>query len=215
MEDTCIVITGLIKREYMEHLKQTYINIKNKIISTWEDQNKDLIKELESMGFIVILNSYPEHKNSTNYQSKCIKEGCIKAKELGFKYVGRMRSDICCNDMPLFIDAISHLYKEKICCLSGIWRPTTGYYILDVLLFGDVNSLIKLVFNEQKKEDSRFVEKYWLESYIGKTDLDIADIKEHFNFCLIHARNKNITMFWRNHNVELIRNYCNGDFILL
>jgi hypothetical protein len=215
MTDTCIVITGLLKEEYMEHLERTYINIKNKILSTWEDQDKVLIEKLKSLNFIVVLNDYPSYKNQTNYQTKCIREGCLKAKELGFKYVGRMRTDLCCNNMPLFISSTRHLYIDKLCCPSGIWRPHTGYYIMEIPLFGEVEKLILWSHKEQEQTDTRFVEQYLLENYIGKSNLTLEDIKEHFNFCLTEARNNGITMFWRNHSIEIINRYCSGDFIRL
>ena len=67
-ENTCFVITGLIDEEYTPFLIESYKDINHKIVSTWYDQDKIQLDILESNGFILVLNTYPTYKNSTNFQ---------------------------------------------------------------------------------------------------------------------------------------------------
>jgi len=93
INDVCIIITGLIIPGYINELINTYKNIKNKIISTWIDQDSSLINTLRENGFIILLNDYPQRKSTFNFQFTQMKFGILKAKELGFKYVLRFRTD--------------------------------------------------------------------------------------------------------------------------
>jgi hypothetical protein len=92
-DDVCIIITGLLKPEYIDSLIFIYRNIKNKIISTWNDENIDFLNKLKQNNFIIILNEKPKIMHGYIYQSLHITNGCLKAKEMGFKYVLRFRSD--------------------------------------------------------------------------------------------------------------------------
>ena len=46
MEDTCFVIFGLLEDIYVDQLINCYADIKDKIISTWKDQDPTLLKIL-------------------------------------------------------------------------------------------------------------------------------------------------------------------------
>lgn len=93
VDDICIIITGLVIPSYIDEIINTYKNIKNKIISTWFDQDSNLINILKDHGFIVLLNNYPQTRASFNYQFTQIKNGILKAKQMGFKYIIRFRTD--------------------------------------------------------------------------------------------------------------------------
>ena len=93
INDVCIIITGKIVPQYINEIINTYKNIKNKIISTWIDQDSSLVNTLYENGFIIVLNNYPERKTTFNFQFTQMKYGILKAKELGFKYVLKFRTD--------------------------------------------------------------------------------------------------------------------------
>jgi hypothetical protein len=93
INDVCIIITGKIIPVYINEIINTYKNIKNKIISTWIDQDSSLINTLYENGFIIVLNNYPERNATFNFQFTQMKYGILKAKELGFKYVLKFRTD--------------------------------------------------------------------------------------------------------------------------
>ena len=87
--DTCFVITGLIEEEYIPSLIKSYEKISHKIISTWINQDENLIQILRTNGFIIVQDNCPIINKQTNYQSKAIHNGCLIAQELGYKYVIR------------------------------------------------------------------------------------------------------------------------------
>uniref|UniRef100_A0A6C0JPN3 Uncharacterized protein n=1 Tax=viral metagenome TaxID=1070528 RepID=A0A6C0JPN3_9ZZZZ len=93
VNDVCLIITGLIQPDYINDLIHMYKNINTKIVSTWFDQDKHLLTSLKENGFIILLNKYPSE--SYMYQSTQIKNALLKAKELGFKYTLRTRTDLC------------------------------------------------------------------------------------------------------------------------
>lgn len=98
VNDICIIITGLIRNEYIGELVNMYKNIHNKIISTWIDQDKLLLNILEKNGFTILLNEYPRRITSVNCQNTQVKFALLKAKELGFKFASRFRTDMYIKD---------------------------------------------------------------------------------------------------------------------
>ena len=211
MDDTCVVITGILRDEFIQPLINMYKEVPHKIISTWKDQPH--IDELKNNGFIIRLNDYPSYRNCTNYQTVNIREGCLLAKSLGFSYVIRMRTDLICNDVVKFMGYIKHLYKEKITVLGFI--QTSLLYIIDFFVAGPTNEIL-LVFNEEQKEgDGRFVEQYWMEEYFNKKDLTFSDLKERLYSCLPVLQENNIEMELISKNWgKIIGKYCNQNIIL-
>jgi hypothetical protein len=224
MDNTCILITGLIKYEYISLLIDTYINIKHKIISTWNDQDKKLLDILSDNGFTLVLNNYPINKNSANYQIRCILNGCLKAKDMGYKYIIRMRTDINCNNFKKFIEIIYDLYINKITFFYCIFYPPFKFYFLDVMIAGDINEILKMVKNEKEIYDDRYIELYLMETYIYQQENNInsynkninflryqddINIKyniftKYFNLCHKICLDNNIKMFWLSKNYDII-----------
>lgn len=171
------------------------------------------IDTLRDNGFIIQLNDYPSYRNCTNYQTVCIREGCLLAKKLGFKHVIRMRTDLICNDTIKFMECIKHLYTEKITVLGFI--NLTSFYIIDFFIAGETDEMILIFNKEQKVEDKRFVEQYWMEEYLGKSNLSFDDLKQKLHTCLDILQDNNIDMELISKNWgKIINNYCKKDFIL-
>lgn len=220
MDKTCVIITGLIKYEYISLLIDTYKNIKDKIISTWIDQDKYLLDILSDNGFILVLNNYPINKNSTNYQIKCILNGCLKAKDMGYEYIIRMRTDINCNNFIKFREIIYDLYKYKITFFYCIFYPPFKFYFLDVMIAGNINELLIMFKNEKEIYDDRYTELYLMENYIYNKESNIVNINylkykqdinikyqiftKHFNLCHKICLDNNIKMFWLSKNYDII-----------
>jgi len=208
-EDTCFVITGLIpaNKDYMLPLLDLYKDVKNKILSTWEDQ--PWLEVFERNGFRVILNEYPFYKNSTNYQTVCIREGCIVAEELGFKYVIRMRTDLICNDITKFLNSMP-LDNNKLCVLGFVQTHT--FYIIDFFMGGLTQEMLKIFNKEQTEDDVRFVEQYWMEEYFGKT-LTYEDAKNNINTCydIFNEKRVEMTLLTKHWSLVLAQ-YCKEDF---
>lgn len=211
MNDTCVVITGLLRDNFIQPLIEMYKEVPHKIISTWKDQPH--IDDLRNERFVIQLNDYPSYRNCTNYQTVNIREGCLRAKRLGYSYVIRMRTDLICNDMLKFMNCIDHLYKERITVLGYI--QTSLFYIIDFFIAGPINEML-LVFNEEQKEgDERFVEQYWMEEYFNKKDLTLTEIKERIYSCLRVLKDNNIEMEIISKNWgKIIGKYCEQNIIL-
>jgi hypothetical protein len=211
MDDTCVVITGLLRSDFIQPLIDMYKDVPNKIISTWKDQPH--INEIENNGFIIKLNDYPSYVNCTNYQTVNIREGCLLAKSLGFPYVIRMRTDLICNDIVKFMGCIKHLYKERITVLGFI--QTSLFYIIDFFVAGPISEMLLVFKEEQKEGDGRFVEQYWMEEYFNKKDLTLTDVKERLYSCLQVLQENNIDMELISKNWgKIIEKYCKQNIIL-
>jgi len=215
MNDTCVVISGLLKNEYINALLITYKNVKNKIITTWEDQPKELIEMLKNNGFIIVLSkpitfdSYNQHI-STLVQITTIKKGIEKANELGFKYVIKMRTDITCNNFELFCKVIENMYKNKITVLCGIFN-----YFSDLMVAGPIEEMILFYKNIPSNKDTRSPERYLMEEYMNDPNTTVEQFKSKVNFCLPEVRKYNITMYFISKRWEIIFDYCSRDFINL
>lgn len=213
---TCVVITGLIRYDYINPLLTTYRNYPNKIISTWNNQDINLISLLQQQGFIIVQDNYPEVCNTTNYQSRAILNGCKKAQELGYKYIIRMRTDIDCNDFNLFSNMLNEKYlnnSTKLVSFAGIETPCSGIYFYDVMIAGNTNSMLVLFKSEQSEKDTRYVEKYILETYAGKQNLSRAEVRDIFNFCYLECRHYGLRFNFPKKGFEIIQQYCNEGFI--
>jgi hypothetical protein len=207
MEAPCIVITGKIVDRYVLPLLELYKDVKNKILSTWIDQ--PYIALFERNGFNIILNEYPSHRNSTNYQTVCIREGCILAQKLGFKYVIRMRTDLICSDMTKFLNCIP-LDDNKLSVLGFI--QTHNFYIIDFFVAGSTETMLKVFSKEQTPDDTRFVEQYWIDEYFGKK-LTYADAVKNINTCYATLKEKGVEMILLSKDWGfLISMYCKQEF---
>jgi hypothetical protein len=215
MDDTCVVISGLLNDEYVNNLLITYSSFSNKIITTWENQQKELIEKLKDNGFIIVLNKpliltcFNQHISAL-VQTTAIKSGVIKANELGFKYAIRMRTDITCNDFNLFCNTIERMYKEKITVLCGLLN-----YFYDAVVAGPIEKMLKFYRNIPSDYDTRGPERYLMEEYMEDTNTTVELFKTKVYFCLEEVRKANITMYFTSKRWEIINDYCNRHFINL
>jgi hypothetical protein len=228
--DTVTIITGLIDSvDHNKMLIESYKNIKNKIISTWKTTSTDLIKQLEEAGFIIVLNNQPEiivnkyPLQNPNYQLKTIYNALIKAGDLGYKYICRMRTDVFPTNHLLFLDVTRDLYQDKLTVICGCDLGLGPFY-LDIQVSGYLPEMVKM-FNKLKSlDDKRPSEIYIIEEYTKKTNLSNADIKLYLNYCLDRCINNNIEMIWFHPNegvnyqrtvpyMKVINEYCKAFFI--
>lgn len=209
--DVCVIITGLIKYEYIFDLIKTYENIPNKIVSTWNNQDINLINFLKSHNFIVIQNEYPKELCQTNYIASSIQHGCDKANELGFNHVIKVRSDIACNNMNKLIEIIKPMMENKLTVLSGMYTDDKAPYFFDSLLGGPVTEVKKLCC-QTSLSDKRYIEKVWQENYLQKENLNEDDIRSIFNFCVLQLRNAGIILEWKEKGWEIVHCFCARSF---
>lgn len=224
-DDTVTIITGKLIEICIDHLISSYINVKHKIISTWKDEDSSLLELLSSNGFTIVLNEYPEYKNTYNYQILCIRAGLLKAQEMGFKYAVRSRTDIFPNNQLKFIDITRHLYNEKITVIAGI----KGDYpnddcILDLIISGHINEMLNFYSKLQLQNDSRSPEQFLLETYFNQAKIKINLLNTKLNSCLNLCRENKIEFTWyrilRYNGIglsfpfmKIIKEYCAASFI--
>lgn len=191
--DVCLVITGLLQDNYVNEMIESYKNIRNKIVSTWNDQDKVLIEKLKNNGFIVLTNDYPNIKSSVNVQALSIYYGCMKAKELNFNYVIRIRTDIIVSDINKFIEINLELMKDKLVILY-VHNNNSGLYIDDHFIGGSIDKMILFYNVQQESNNIRFPEKFLQEKYMNTTNVTIEKIREYFNFSIEKVYQNNISV---------------------
>ena len=211
---TCFVITGLIEEEFIPFLIKSYENIHHKIISTWVNQDESLIEMLKMNGFIIVQDKYPVNNKQTNYQSKAIHNGCLKAKELGYKYVIRLRTDMIVFKTETFVELLETEFfpKEKLVSFCGI-ETCDGIYFYDLMVAGKTEQMLEFFKNDQTMEDNRYIEKFLLESSLNKTDITRDDVRKVFNFCNVECGFNNVEFFLIKYQQFIINEYCLYSFI--
>ena len=211
-----IVITGLLDKSMVEPLINTYQDFQHKCISTWKDQNPILLHQLELAGFKIILNDYPENKNSTNVQQYATYQGLCIAKSQGFTHAIRMRTDVKTSDMKKFIEYVRPMYDTKITCFCGI-ETNDGLYHLDIMYVGPINEMLYLYEKEQPNGDGRFTEMFQQEEYYGQCTITLDVLKSNINFCYNLCEQHQIDFFWKRNNryKSIMNEYCKENFIRL
>ncbi len=155
----CIIIQGPIlnyKSFTLESIKlyQKIFPYANIILSTWNDQDASLIKEIESTGINVILNEKPAYSgiSNVNYQITSTNNAIDYAIENNYEFALKTRTDIrlhspqffihCFNllkSFPLEIEAASKLKHRLISVSEG-----NKYALMmtpDKNMFGQINDM--------------------------------------------------------------------------
>lgn len=226
MSDTVILITGQLTNEFTDRLIKCYSNIKDKLVSTWNYTDKDIIQKLKSNDFMVILiddETIKKDQHKHNRQLLPIRNGILEAKRLGYKYVLKSRNDVFSNDFERFLTVTQHLYKEKIMAISGIFTKPAGAYFLDILVCGSVDNMLKM-FVVKDPGNKRAFEPYLIETYTNMKKLSKEQLKNHMAFCLEECKRNDIEFIWHRDkkwktpkrtipDMKVIKEYCDDEFI--
>lgn len=139
IKDICIIVQGPIIE--IETIINTYKSFKkNVIISTNVITDEDY-KLLINNNFNIIKNSLATIPGRLNFNNQVLNtfEGIKRGKELGFKYVFKIRSDIFIDDLNRFISLID---IEKI--YFSAYHNYDGGYLCEHMLFGPIDFMFKL-----------------------------------------------------------------------
>jgi hypothetical protein len=209
LKDICFVIVGLLNEErYVNELINSYKNIQTtKILSTWTTENPDFLKRLENeAGFTIIYNEHPLMNNkhptlqlSTNFQIRTVSNGLKKAKELGFKYVMKFRTDLICNNIPLLFDTIKHLFENKICVLARIEeKHSPKKNFIDQFVCGPIDDMMKMYGKEIENinNSSNWPEDQLQANYFEKDNVSYEEFKSKINLCLPIVRKSGVIIKW-------------------
>ena len=214
------IISGKLDTLFVIYIIRSYLNTKNKLISTWKDQCPTLINLLQQHGYIIVLSDPPVHMTSYNAQAACSLAGIKKAVELGFTHVCRSRTDIFPLNHEYFLKCTEDLYQEKILAISGV-----NTYIMDVFLVGPIEQILKAYSSPlQAPGDLRCPEGIILESIFGKPNQSKEEIKEKVNFALTRCQENGLEIVWHRPPrwknairsipfMKIVNEYCKDDFI--
>ena len=228
MTDTLILITGQLTHEFADKLIASYIGIKDKLISAWNNTDESILTKLKNHDFIILLNDDASLKNDQhkhNRQLLPIRNGILEAKKLGYHYILKSRTDIFSKDFTKLLDTTRTLYQDKLMAITGIYTHTCGAYFLDILVCGSIDNMLKM-FVIKQPNNKRAFELYLLESYIGKTfsKLKKDEIKQYMTFCLEECKQNNIEFIWHRDkkwktpkrtipDMKVIQEYCDDDIM--
>jgi len=120
------------------------------------------------------------------------KMGVLYAQRLGFRYIFHSRTDVFPLNYTKFINCIADLYESKLTVLYGLAHA----YILDIIVVGTIDNILKLYDTLQEPADIRDPEIFLLENYYNKVNLSREDIKSDINFCLDRCNDNNIELIW-------------------
>ena len=194
MSNISFLFTGKIYPEYFERFIECTKEIQNKIASIWENEDNSYIEKLKENNFQIVINNLNEQELYTP-QTITIYNGLNYAKENGFEYTLRSRFDILSNDFLKYIEKTENLFKEKITVFCGV--ETSELYYSQLIIIGKINDMCRF-HALQSINDSRaeFGEKFYLENYSNKTNLNKNDIKNILNFSLNICFENNIEFLW-------------------
>ena len=225
LESTCeisekfaVIIQGPIKENsnFLKHTLKIYKKIfKNSliIVSTWEDENKELIEELHGENIHIILNDDKEIKKSRSNINKQIISTNVAlnfAKTQNVKYCLKTRTDqrIYNNNLETFLISLIKTFpvKQNKLIKSRILVPPMGtfkfflYHLTDLMMFGETQDLInywdkesydvglkKMGLNEKKffiNDTPLCPETFLCSRFIGKIEDNVVWDLENWWRCL-------------------------------
>ena len=221
------IVTGIIKDEKTtSSIIDTYANVDNVYISTWESTPHEYVSKLKNNGFVCILSkSLPEgvYSKSVNNQLFTAQAGLNFINEFTNEetIVIRTRTDITFNDYRKFINIIvAGCSKNKVQCLTGVIERRKGIvpYIVDYIICGKkdtVSNFYDIPF--QTNTDIRFPELYLLDNLLGVGNNNIDRIKKTHVFFIEQCAEMSIEILWDKFkppkNIVTCFNPCKDAFV--
>lgn len=155
-----IVIQGGILKDNdftLETIKmyaKTFQNTKI-ILSTWDDEDSKYLQKFEDLEITVVLSKKPDYFGigNINLQIESSKNGLKKAKEMGFEYAIKTRTDqrIYAPNVKEFLFNIIEAFplaqnikiqKSRLVALSLNTFKYRLYGVSDMFLFGDIDDML-------------------------------------------------------------------------
>jgi hypothetical protein len=172
----CVVVQGPTYSQWITKVKESWVGYQV-IFSTWDSADKSLYDESD----IVIYNPHPALAGikNLNYQKVSTINGVIKAKELGWDRVLKVRSDFSTTTA----DGLFKLFDKTKLNLHGYWHLG---YISDFFMEGEVDDILKLFdvcingrFPEWHLTRQLYITELYKKSVCicDKMELNVADIK--------------------------------------
>jgi hypothetical protein len=220
---TAVLFTGKIYPEYFNEFIECTSNIKEmKFASIWNDVPGEYIQKLSENNFIIITNNVFYQRYYTPQFIPIVNAlEFIHKNYPDIHFVLRTRFDILSYDYSKYLEKTKHLYTDKITVIAGV--QTDKVYFLQIMECGNINDMRKM-YALQDINDTRYYEKFLMETYSGKTNLTKEEIKEIFHFSLNICIEHNIEFIWIRSEgwknslrtiprMKVIQEYCKDSFI--
>ena len=194
MEEWCIIVQG--PSDSVSEIKRSTEGYKT-IFSTWVGEESCYSKEDD-----VIFNEKPEEAGTGNlfYQHKTTMSGLLKAQELGFENVLKIRSDFIVKDIDRLINSFTHQLN------FFFWHNYNGGYICDYFMAGEIELMIKL-WKKKSDEGYNFAERMITENFF-----EMGLKEEDFEFYLNKLNKKN-DIFWTKYD-KFLSSYKSDELAL-
>lgn len=191
-----IIIQG--PNTYAEQIKKCY-NSFSVIFSTLENCETSNLKD---SNFIILKNKIPEYPGKANFNYQVINtlNGIKKAKELGYDYVFKIRSDITIKEMQKLLDL---MISSKDIIYFSAYHNWDGGYLCEHMLYGHVDLMEKLWSIPVSK--SEIAPEIQLTNNLKK---EFSNIKIKYIFPLLY--DNNIMAYWEKRQFFL-NNYKNDE----
>ena len=174
------------------------------ILSIWNDEPLHKIELLREYALDIILNTKPTG-DRVNYPNTTLINGSKRAKELGFTHAMHFRVDNYCPTIDEFIDIFKQQSSEKLVGVCWFHHTNTGAsygYIMDHIMYGPIDILIKYRSTSQSSDDIRFSEQFLQESFFKKIPVNYDDSRSQFDYVLDKLIEKKQEVYFTHHHTE-------------
>ena len=195
-KDICIVVQGPLT--YPVELKKVYNNYSKNIIFSSNDEPNEL-----SERFITLKNVFAPYPGRANFnnQVKNTYFGIQKAKQLGFEYVLKIRSDIFIDELEKFIGLID---KQNV--YFPAFHLHDGGYLCDHMVSGPIDFMLKLwdipYSNSSLAPETQLTRKYE----------ELEDTR-NINFLFPLLYDNNILAYWKKYD-KYLNEYKNDKLFI-
>lgn len=235
ISDVCIVLQGPIKMENdftletVKFYKKLYPQC-SIVVSTWDTENADILREIEREGATIIKNEKPKKTGlgNMNFQLVSTKAGIKFAESIGAKYVLKTRTDQRMGKYNFleYMEGLETLFEINDDYLNLgqqqriiVHQGSTGgnmfipYFISDFIYFGTIKDIKKLFSIELDEKTSMTYEERekWIESlngtvsvmeYYEKTAPEMKIIKTYIEQYSKRKAENSVKEYWK-----FVKNY--------
>ncbi len=197
MDKICIVIQG--PSDYVHEQKNAWEETKV-IFSTWEGSEDKYSNE-----DTVIFNKVPVSGGVRNYELQRLStyNGILLAKELGYEYVLKLRSDLIPTSGNKFLEILDLDLINFLCWHDNHVHDEFHGYFVDYLMFGKVEDL----------------EKIWDSNYTQFNVPELSMTKQYFNLFdtsklnfFLKSLNDTNELIWKKNGINLSTYNSHGGF---
>ena len=189
----CVVIQG--RADYLLDIIGNY-NKENTIISTWD--NVPPVDGYTSIHTPLIQGT----RGNLNLQALSTYKGCLKAKELGYDYVLKIRSDMSIDNIDKLLTLLD---GDKFCFYSYVSDPSRYKYLTDYIVGGPIDDMIKLW------DIKKFNPNICAEEQLTLRLINLIEPKE-IQFLISIFYENDIGCRWHKLNYDLRKNYDDRQY---